>query len=620
MKCLWSILFAFFVLIAADLFAATYYVDNDKGNDQNTGSSPESAWKTIGQVNRFHLQPGDSVLFKRGGIWRGNIVCQSGADQKPIRYASYGKGNRPVVMGSVPLDQETEWNKVPDLDKIWVTNLKTFSKEKMICPVVGKKDWHYHCDDEGKILFKKIQTENGLKEYQLTCLNSGLKSSNIQLTLSPFNVNEDKAFILRFRAKATKPFPLKNVSLMKQAAPWGSLATYTSSNTIIGTEWKDYEIVFLTTKSDPVGRLTFFLGKEFPNDSVFSFIPLEGWHTDVISNGINCDVGNMILIEKGQNKKIAGFKRWSIQELKEQADYYYDPETCLVYFYSDIHPAQKYSMIEAALKRHIFSMNAHTIIDGFTMINGAAHGVGGGGSRANDVTIRNNHIEWIGGGHLYTRNGRCTRYGNGVEFYGGGRNCLVENNTFTEIYDVAMTIQGKGEVVNENILWRNNVVHHCEQAYEIWFSEVNSVIRNVVFENNTCVDAGICWGHRQRPDKRGTHLLGYGLKTKTIDHVIRNNIFSNTNQCLIWYYNGRIGEFEIDHNIWWDDSMGSGSEKENALFCWDSKNYFSYEEYRKRTGNDTHSKIVKPIFADPDRFDYRVINRDEIGNAGAQLP
>ncbi len=490
------------------------------------------------------------------------------------------------------------------------------SEQKTDCKAVTQTRWHYYCDGGAKILFKSPSSKQ--KEYRLTCLKGGPHASNIQFTLAPFAVNSDKAFVLKFRAKATAPFSIKDVALMKRFPPWGGLGTLTQKSIEIGTEWKDYEIAFITNKEEKDGRLSFFIGSVFPVNCVFSFIPLEGYFADIESNGINIDVGNMILIEKGKKDKFAGFKRWSVKELKEQADYYYEPETNLVYFYSEVNPASRYEMIEAALKRHIFSMNAHTVIDGFDMINGAAHGVGGGGLHANDITIRNCDISWIGGGHLYTRNGKCTRYGNGVEFYGGGRNCLVENNNFSEIYDVAMTIQGRGEVVNENIIWRNNVIHHCEQSYEIWFSEKNSVIKNVVFENNTCVDSGYCWGHRQRPDKRGTHLLGYGLQTQKIDHVIRNNVFSNSIQNLIWYYNGRIGEFDIDNNIWWDNSIGSDPQKENQLFSWDvNKNQVGFEEYRKRTGNDKNSKIVKPIFADPEHFNYKIINKKEIGNAGA---
>ena len=603
----------FFFTLTMNLFATTYYVDNKNGNDDNTGTGEDVAWRTIDKVNGATLNPGDTVRFRRGGIWRGNIRPQAGEAGKPITYSTYGEGAKPVIMGSVPLTNESDWNRVPGRDNIWVTNETTLSGEHVPCPAVTGQEWSHHCDGNGKITFEK--SEDG---YCLTCLNSGERESNIQLILAPLDVPAGKAFVFRFRAKATKPFALKNVRLMMRTPPWSPVGHVVPSEMVVGTGWQEYELVFFTSVSEPDGRITFFIGHDFPEGCVLSFVPLEGYFTDVISNGINVDVGNMILIEKGKNEKFAGFKRWSIDELEEEADFYYEPETNLVYFRSEVNPAVKYRTIEAALKRNIFGGNNHLVIDGFCMINGAAHGVGAGGQ--DDMTVRNCEISWIGGGHLYTRNNQPTRYGNGVEFYNGARNCLVENNVFSEIYDVAMTIQGPDKVVNENIVWRNNVVHHCEQAYEIWFTEKDSVIRNVLFENNTCVEAGHCWGHRQRPNKRATHLLGYQLKTEKIEHIIRNNVFTGSLQNLIWYYNDRIAEFDIDDNIWWDDSVNGDPEKMKELFSWDAdKNRVSFDNYRKLTGNDSHSKMIKPVFADPEHFDYRILNRDEIGSAGADF-
>lgn len=43
-----------------------YYVSNN-GSDQNDGSSPETAWATLEQVNTASLSRGDGVYFERGG-------------------------------------------------------------------------------------------------------------------------------------------------------------------------------------------------------------------------------------------------------------------------------------------------------------------------------------------------------------------------------------------------------------------------------------------------------------------------------------------------------------------------------------------------------------------------
>ena len=48
----------------------TYYVDASGGNDANNGLSSSAAWKTIAKVNGVSLAPGDTVLLKRGEVWR----------------------------------------------------------------------------------------------------------------------------------------------------------------------------------------------------------------------------------------------------------------------------------------------------------------------------------------------------------------------------------------------------------------------------------------------------------------------------------------------------------------------------------------------------------------------
>ncbi|UCE98627.1 MAG: hypothetical protein JSV82_05405, partial [Planctomycetota bacterium] len=45
--------------------AVDYYVSPD-GNDNNSGTSPAQAWKTISKVNTVDFDPGDAVYFEGG--------------------------------------------------------------------------------------------------------------------------------------------------------------------------------------------------------------------------------------------------------------------------------------------------------------------------------------------------------------------------------------------------------------------------------------------------------------------------------------------------------------------------------------------------------------------------
>ena len=57
--------------LAASIHAATYYFDSEAGCDTNDGLSPATAWRSLEKANDVPAQPGDKVLFKRGGVWRG---------------------------------------------------------------------------------------------------------------------------------------------------------------------------------------------------------------------------------------------------------------------------------------------------------------------------------------------------------------------------------------------------------------------------------------------------------------------------------------------------------------------------------------------------------------------
>jgi hypothetical protein len=79
----------------------TYYVDGAKGDDNNTGTSPEKAWRSIGPVNRVDFEPGDQLLFAGGQEYAGTLVFRqedSGTPERPIRVSSFGTG-RAVIQG-----------------------------------------------------------------------------------------------------------------------------------------------------------------------------------------------------------------------------------------------------------------------------------------------------------------------------------------------------------------------------------------------------------------------------------------------------------------------------------------------------------------------------------------
>ena len=70
-----------------------YYVSSD-GNDENDGTSPNSAWRTLDRVNKSWFCAGDGVLFRRGDLFRGEVYTKAG-----VTYGAYGEGEKPKFFG-----------------------------------------------------------------------------------------------------------------------------------------------------------------------------------------------------------------------------------------------------------------------------------------------------------------------------------------------------------------------------------------------------------------------------------------------------------------------------------------------------------------------------------------
>lgn len=84
----------------SDRMQFTYYVDSVNGNDANPGTLT-APWKSIAKVNAVTLVPGQSVGFKRGGVWREALrPKESGLAGRPLVFGAYGKGHKPIINGA----------------------------------------------------------------------------------------------------------------------------------------------------------------------------------------------------------------------------------------------------------------------------------------------------------------------------------------------------------------------------------------------------------------------------------------------------------------------------------------------------------------------------------------
>ena len=418
-----------------------FYVDAARGDDARDGLRPETAWRSLAQVNRAPLAPGDRVLFRRSQSWRGQLVPRSGAAGAVITYGAYGEGGKPALLGSVAADRTEDWQAAGA--SLWVTVTRT-----------------------------------------------------------------------------------------NQASP------------------------------------------------------------------LSVDVGNIIF----DHGKSVGVKKWSEADLRRDGDYFYDALTRQVKLRSDEHPAKRHQSIELALRRHIIEQNGcgYVTYENLDLRYGAAHGIGGASTR--HITIRGCDISYLGGGHQFTRpDGNPVRFGNGIEFWSSAHDCVVEDCRIWEIYDAALTNQGDGTNVEANITYRRNVIWNSEYSFEYWNRGPASQTRNIVFEHNTCADAGCGWGHDQRPDPNGRHLMFYDNRAETTNVVIRYNIFCNAADSLLRLH-GRdwTAALMMDYNCWF--------QPRGPILLWDQQKVGAegFAAFMHPRGLDTHSLLAEPKFLDAARHDYRL--------------
>ena len=246
-------------------------------------------------------------------------------------------------------------------------------------------------------------------------------------------------------------------------------------------------------------------------------------------------------------------KRFHLADLAYPWDFYCDDQ--YVYVLSNTRPDEITDDVKIACNIRCISMSSNLKVENIICRGAGAHGISG---TSVNCHISNCEFHELGGSRLggIERRGRfnTVRYGNGVEFWSNSTNGSVENCRFSEIYDVAITIQGNRVVRNwDNMIFRNNVIWNCTQGFEIWAStELDEPvgITNSYLENNVVVDCGYCWGYEARPNKGcSSHLMIYNIGVPLCDITIRNNVFTRA-QTSFMYKSGKVTSFPKDCKIY----------------------------------------------------------------------
>lgn len=209
-------------------------------------------------------------------------------------------------------------------------------------------------------------------------------------------------------------------------------------------------------------------------------------------------------------------------------------------------PGEVFREIEAVPRRHMIRVsgcdNVH--IDNLCLKYIGMHAISGN-RFIRGLHVTNCEIGWIGGTiqHYlgtdpnYPQGGRgtVTRFGNGVEIYGGCEDYLVENCWIYQVYDAAITHQittcGKFFRM-ENIRYRRNLIEKCVYGIEYFLNktegDTQSYIVDCEMSGNILRCSGCGWGQQRHNTHTPAHIKGWSFENTARDFKIHHNLFDRS--------------------------------------------------------------------------------------------
>ncbi len=271
-------------------------------------------------------------------------------------------------------------------------------------------------------------------------------------------------------------------------------------------------------------------------------------------------------------------------DLHRDLDFYHDPMTGNLYLCSTKgNPAARFKSIELLTKGHCFRVynNTEVTIDNFCIKYTGSHGIGA--SNIGRLTVTNCEIGWIGGS-IQKENpapsdpskwSRPTRYGNGIEIWGGCDYYLVDHNYIYQVYDAGMTHQWGGtyKANHLNVTYSNNLVERCVYALEYFLSPNKQtgecyLMKNILVKNNILRMSGdYSWGYqRSNRDSPAVIKAWSNRGNRSENFRIKGNIIDRGNPCLLDVHAGKKEWMpECEGNIYIQDKgvpVGSIIEKD----------------------------------------------------------
>ena len=130
------------------------------------------------------------------------------------------------------------------------------------------------------------------------------------------------------------------------------------------------------------------------------------------------------------------------------------------------------------------------------------------------------------------RRGTVTRYGNGVEIYGGCRDYIVQNCYIYQIYDAGATHQvstrGKFHAMTGIRYW-NNLIEYCVYSIEYFLEkqggDTESYMDDIEISGNILRFSGYGWGQQRHNTHTPAHIKGWSYENTASNYSVHHNIF-----------------------------------------------------------------------------------------------
>ena len=588
--------------IGAYEFAGTiYYVDATNGNDSWDGmagayeSGTTGPWKTVKKVNTETQSAGDVILFKCGEMWREPLLPDSGDSSNDVTYGSYGTGDKPLLMGSVEMNDTGDWTNVSG--NIWSTTTGTATvtgSELLSNPSFDSDTSGWTLNYTGDITGYRDDTvyDSSPAGYSIDCTGD---TGTIKLYTEGISIETNEYYKLTFRAKATSALDLAKITLTdpNDAGTCGYNNNY--DNLSIATSWTTYTVFFESFSTTSTARLTFDLSNKLLDGETFSIDTMSFKKCTLSDTFFMHDIGNIIFNEGDS----CGVKEMSQGELDEQGDFWYDPDTYTVQVYSTSNPASYYSDVELALGRCIIASSAdkYITIENLALSNGSNAGIVT--SYTHYLTIHGCDVSFIGG--TLWKSGSEVREGDAIQCYNNTHDVLVENCKVWDIYDCGLSLHTVGEVgIQHDITYRNNIVWNCEYCFA--YFQTDGEAYNIYVENNTFAYAGYGWAHTQRCDPSATHVWLLDQGADIDNFYIRNNIFYESVDYCVWQKEPYtdLENITLDYNVYYQSA---------GYVAWwqgDYYTYSNYDSYILASGKDAHSIADDPDFKDAENYDFHL--------------